>query len=147
MELLLKRKYFTEKSTVSELYVNDQLFSYVLEDTDRALDSKMGRKRIGWLKQYGKTAIPYGRYEIVISFSARFKKYLPLLVNVPGFDGIRIHPGNYAEDTEGCLLPGTYNEQTPDFVGNSRVTFGKLLSKIQSVEKYEKIFITITADY
>ncbi len=145
MELRLKRKYFTSKSTVSELYVNDTLFCHVLEDVDRALDSKMGRERIGWLKQFSKTAIPYGKYEIVISYSNRFKKYLPLLVNVPGFDGIRIHPGNYAEDTEGCLLPGTYSEKAPDFVGNSRLTFAKLFATLKSVEKYEKIFITIEA--
>lgn len=145
MDLKLVRKYFTEQSTVGELYVNDELFCYVLEDVDRALDSKtMTKERIAWLKQYGKTAIPYGIYEVVISYSARFKTYLPLLVNVPGYDGIRIHPGNTAIDTEGCLLPGQYNEKTPNFVGKSRDTFNSLLKILKSVEKKEKIIITIT---
>lgn len=143
MELLLKRKHFTSLSTVSELYINGEFFSHILEDVDRALDSNMGRERIGWLKQYGKTAIPYGRYEVVISYSHKFKKYLPLLVNVPGYDGIRFHPGNYHTDTEGCLLPGIYGT-TPDFVGKSVLTFNKLMSILEKTIKKEKIFITIT---
>lgn len=144
MELKLVRKYFTSESTISELYINDVLFCHALEDVDRALDSKMSRERIGWLKQFGKTAIPYGKYEIITSYSNRFKDYLPLLVNVPGYEGIRIHPGNYAKDTEGCLLPGTYDPKVPDFVGNSRLSFAKLFETIKKVEKQEKIFITIT---
>lgn len=146
MNLKLIRKYFTEKSTIGELYINDKFTCHILEDVDRALDSKMSIKRLGWLKQKGKTAIPYGTYEIVISYSNRFKKYLPLLVNVPAYDGIRIHPGNYSEDTEGCLLPGIYNSKTPDFVGTSKVTFEALFKELQNVEKKEKIFITIIAE-
>ena len=146
MELKLIRKYFTENSTVGELYVNDKLYCYVLEDVDRGLDSKMGIKRIAWLKQHSKTAIPYGKYEIANTYSNRFKKYLPLLINVPGYDGIRIHPGNYADDTEGCLLPGTYDPKVPNFVGNSRVTFDALFKVLQDAEKKEKIFIEITWD-
>ena len=145
MELKIIRKYFSDKSTISVLYINDQFFSHVLEDVDRALDSKMGIKRISWLKQYGKTAIPYGRYEIVLTYSNRFKKYLPLLVNVPGYEGIRIHVGNYHTDTDGCLLPGEY-KNVPDFVGNSKITFDKLFKILQDTEKKEKIFITITAE-
>ena len=144
MELLLKRKYFTQNSTVSDLSVDGVFFCNVLEDVDRALDSQMGKERIGWLKQYGKTAIPYGRYEVIISYSNRFKKYLPLLVNVPGYDGIRIHPGNYHTDTEGCLLPGTYSPSVPDFVGKSKVAFDSLMSVLKDAEKKEKIFITVT---
>lgn len=145
MELKLIRKYFTKDSTVSDLYVNDILFCQILEDVDRALDSTtMSRDRISWLKIFGKTAIPYGRYEVILSYSERFKTYLPLLVNVPGYDGIRIHPGNYHTDTEGCLLPGIYNSKQPDFVGNSRDTFNKLFKILQDTEKKEKIFITIS---
>ena len=144
MELLLQRKYFTQNSTVSDLFIDGTPFSNVLEDVDRALDSEMGKERIGWLKQYGKTAIPYGRYEVIISYSNRFKKYLPLLVNVPGYDGIRIHVGNYHTDTDGCLLPGIYDPKLPDFVGKSKVTFDKLMSILKEAEKREKIFITVT---
>lgn len=144
MELLLQRKYFTQNSTVSDLSIDGIPFSNILEDVDRALDSEMGKERIGWLKQYGKTAIPYGRYEVIISYSNRFKKYLPLLVNVPGYDGIRIHVGNYHTDTDGCLLPGIYDPKLPDFVGKSKVTFDKLMSILKEAEKREKIFITVT---
>jgi hypothetical protein len=81
-------------------------------------------------KVYGKTAIPAGAYDIVITMSPRFKRRLPRLVGVPGFEGILIHPGNTAKDTEGCLLPGTaYNDQG---VLNSRVAFDALFKKIDA---------------
>lgn len=67
------------------------------------------------------------------------------MVNVPGYDGIRIHVGNYHTDTDGCLLPGVY-KNTPDFVANSKITFDKLYKVLQDAEKKEKIFITITAE-
>jgi len=92
-------------------------------------------------KVHGKTAIPSGTYQVAITFSNRFKKYLPLLINVPGFEGIRIHPGNTAADTEGCLLPGEFRNHNQ--VTNSKKAFTKLFEKLKAVEKKEKITITI----
>jgi hypothetical protein len=134
MELKLIRETFTEKSTIGSLYVNGIFFCYTLEDKDRRLES-------GGVKEYAKTAIQRGKYKVVLSFSNRFKKYLPELINVPQFAGIRIHAGNKAEDSEGCILVGA--TKTVDFIGQSQVTFGKLMKAIQAVEKIEKINITI----
>lgn len=109
---------------------------------DRGLKQSMTISELTELKVRTRTAIPSGRYEIVISFSQRFQKMLPLLLNVPAFEGIRIHPGNTDADTEGCLLPG--KNKAPDMVTNSRVAFKTLFEKIQVAMQREKLFITIS---
>lgn len=141
MELKLIRNSRTEKSTIGQLYINGVKECLILEDKDRGLKKSMPIAEIKKLKVDAKTAIPAGRYEVAITYSNRFKKYLPLLIGVPGYEGVRIHPGNKAEDTEGCLLPGT--SQSLDFVSNSRVAFDALFHKMKAVEKKEKIFIEI----
>jgi hypothetical protein len=87
------------------------------------------------------TAIPAGTYEVVINFSERFRRPLPLLLNVPNFTGVRIHPGNTDEDTEGCILVGKAKQ--PDLIGESRVAFEGLFTKLQDAAAREKIFIEI----
>lgn len=142
MELVLKRTVFTEESTISELSINGVFQCFVLEDKDRGLTQSMPLTEVNTKKVHALTAIPYGRYEVVSTFSNRFQKYLPLLVNVPGFEGIRIHPGNKSTDTEGCLLPG--NKKGVNVVSESKLAFEAVFAKIKAVEKKEKIFITIT---
>jgi Family of unknown function (DUF5675) len=129
MNLKLVRKIFTEESTIGELTVNGKPECFTLEDKVRAV------------KIHGKTAIPAGIYEVTITFSDKFKKSLPLLLNVPNFAGIRIHSGNTAADTEGCILVGTAKGQ--NMVSNSRVAFKALFAKIEAALKKEKIFIEI----
>src|SRR5262245_48839437 len=116
MNLKLQRAWFTDKSTVGSLYLDGMVECYILEDVCREA------KPFSWQSSYkiaGKTAIPYGRYQIIITFSERFQRPLPLLVGVPDFEGVRIHPGNAAEDTDGCLLPGITRET--DRVTSSRL--------------------------
>lgn len=141
MELLLTRKYFTDQSTIGELSYNGERVCFILEDTDRGLDSTQSVPFIESKKVFGRTAIPTGSYEIIISYSNRFKKPLPLLLNVKGFTGIRIHAGNVASDSEGCLLPGT--DHDVDRVNNSRVAFLDLSNLITKAMETEKVFITI----
>ena len=81
---------FSEKSTIGKLVVDDTFFCYTLEDKDRYLETNPDGK------VYGETAIPRGKYQVVIDYSQRFKRELPRLLHVPGFEGVRIHPGNYA---------------------------------------------------
>jgi hypothetical protein len=125
--------------TISDLFVNDVFFSNVMEDRDRNLHSS-NPEEIKAKKIKHETAIPYGKYEVVMSYSERFKMLLPLLTNVPGYDGIRIHAGNTEADSSGCLLPGIKSGKT---VINSRSTTSKLIKTIQDALKKEKVFITI----
>jgi len=131
LTLVLDRIWFTGESTIGELKIDGQFECYILEDFDRL--SKGGKK------VYGQTAIPKGTYDIRLTYSPRFKKKLPLLVNVPGFTGIRIHAGNTAKDTEGCLLPGSTRSQ--NFVGQSKRAFNKLYTKLERAKQEGKRII------
>lgn len=129
MNLRVLRKTFTEESTIGELSVNGAFECFTLEDKVRAV------------KIHGKTAIPAGIYEVTITFSDKFKKPLPLLMNVPNFAGIRIHSGNVAADTEGCILVG--KTKSANAIGSSRVAFKSLFAKIEVALKKEKVFIEV----
>ena len=141
MEILIERFERTETSTISNCMIDGIFECYILEDTDRGLTKDMPLAVIKDQKVYGKTAIPAGRYEVVITYSERFKKPLPLLLGVPGYEGIRIHPGNTAENTLGCLLPGL--EFKKDMVTESRAAFKDLFLKIQAASKRSKVFVEI----
>jgi hypothetical protein len=129
MILQLKRKIFTDDSTIGELSIDGVFVCYTLEDKVR--DKKIQNV----------TAIPYGKYEVIINFSNRFQKYMPLLLNVPNYAGVRIHSGNKSADTEGCILVGS--SKSLNFIGNSRATYKSLFAKMKLIEKKEKIFINI----
>lgn len=131
MTLILDRIWFTRRATIGELSIDGEFECYILEDFDRL---KKGGKKV-----YGTTAIPKGTYKIRLTYSPRFKKKLPILLNVPGFTGIRIHAGNTAKDTEGCLLPGLTKSE--NFVGQSKRAFGKLYTKLKRAKKENKRII------
>lgn len=141
MEILLQRIAKKAKYTIGKLYINDQYFCDTLEDTDRSLTQSMTEQQIKSKKVYGETAIPTGTYRIIISYSNRFKKQMPLLLNVPGFSGIRIHTGNTEKDSLGCILVG--KNKAVGKVLESRDTYSKLFSILQKADKKEIIKITI----
>lgn len=141
MELKLYRKIYSKNSTVGELFINGTFFCFTLEDLCRDINRDGDLNDPGEAKVYGKTAIPAGRYQVLINMSNRFKKLMPLLVNVPGFEGIRIHNGNTAAHTEGCILVGA--SKAVDFVGKSVDTFDKLMIRLRATAKVELIYITI----
>lgn len=128
----LRRVQFTAISTIGELWLGDWRECYTLEDCVR-------KEKIPNV-----TAIPAGRYEVVITFSNRFQRPLPLLLNVPNYEGVRIHPGNSAKDTEGCILVGT--TRGVDYIGESRLAFNSLFDEISRVIHSGKVFIRITED-
>lgn len=105
MNLTLKRLNLTPNYTEGELYVNGVYFCKTLEDTNRDLN-KNGQFDNNEKKVYGETCIPYGKYKVILSYSPKFKRELPEILEVPDFQGIRIHRGNKVADTLGCILCG-----------------------------------------
>lgn len=134
MELTLNRIFLGSSATIGELYVDGEHIADTLEDRVRPEGEKI----------YGKTAIPEGTYEMVLSYSPRFKKILPEILNVPNFTGIRIHCGNSSANSSGCILVGTWDGEKEDWVSDSKVAFNKLMSLLQkAADNKEKITITI----
>lgn len=140
MKLTLKRIALRPTYTIGKLYIDDIYFCDTIEDTVRDTN-KSGKFDKGEQKIKGKTAIPYGTYEIKWTYSPRFKKYTPQLMNVPSFEGIRIHAGNTSADTEGCLILGK-NKQVGKVL-NSRATINKFYPIIKEACSNGKVTIEI----
>lgn len=140
MKLTLKRIALRPTYTIGKLYIDDVYFCDTIEDTVRDTN-KSGKFDKGEQKIKGKTAIPYGTYEIKWTYSPRFKKYTPQLMNVPSFEGIRIHAGNTSADTEGCLIIGK-NKQVGKVL-NSRATINKFYPIIKEACSNGKVTIEI----
>lgn len=140
MKLLLTRTILTDASTIGVLQVNGVHECYTLEDKVREIP---GVPVSQW-KIPHETAIPKGVYQVIIDYSARFKKDMPHVLNVPGFDGIRIHSGNRSADTEGCILVGQLVSGKANWVGNSVITMAKLMQKLEDAyDRNEKITLEI----
>ena len=139
MKLKLVRKLLNEHFTIGELYIDDKFECFTMEDKDRQLEA-------GGIKIPAYTAVPLGTYRVIVNMSNRFRKLMPLLISVPGFEGVRIHPGNTAKDTEGCILvgqvPGPLDKAVA--VVNSRVTYEALFKRIrEAYDNKDKITLTI----
>lgn len=142
MEIQVNRIARKDGYTIGRMSLNGEYFCDTLEDTDRGLNSTMSSDEILSKKRKGITAIPTGKYDVILSFSPRFKRVLPLLLSVKGYEGVRVHAGNTAEDTEGCLLVG--ENKVKGQVINSRATLEKLMSLLLECEKLkEKMSIII----
>ncbi len=92
--------------TIGHLSIDGEYLCDTLEPTDRGLTQEMSKYDIKQSKVAGHTAIPTGTYRVLITKSLKFRRWLPLVWDVPGFEGIRIHVGNYPQDTQGCILVG-----------------------------------------
>lgn len=128
MKLTLDRNPSGITCTIGDLFIDGVFFSHTLEDIIRPEKVK------------GETAIPPGTYPVEVTWSPRFKRDLPLLKNVPGFEGVRIHAGNSDRDTEGCILVG--NWAGGEFISNSRATLEALLD-VLNVASIAKQTITL----
>lgn len=133
MEIEVKRTDYIPalETTLGELKISDKFSCFTCEDQEREV------------KIQDKTAIPKGRYKVILSMSQRFKKELPELLNVPGFTGIRIHSGNSKVDTSGCLLLGYIKNSQLGKIGDSKRAVNDLIAILKTVNKDEEIFITI----
>lgn len=113
-------------ATMGVLFVDGHFECFTLEDTIREI---AGQPVATW-KVPTHTAIPAGRYPLIITPSVRFQRPLPLVVDVPGFSGVRIHPGNTVADTEGCILVGA--DRQPQRVLQSRIAFERLFERLHT---------------
>lgn len=130
MELLLARVPSQKTCALSALInlADSTRICYMLEDLVREV---VGKPVASW-KVDAKTAIPAGRYKVVWTLSNRFKRWMPELLAVPGFAGIRIHAGNVATNTEGCLIAGSAIGADGESVVNSRTACDALYALIQA---------------
>ena len=144
MKLKLIRRYNGNGYTIGRLYVGGNPFCDTLEDTDRGLKSSMTLQEIKANKVKGKTAIPTGIYHVdmdTVSPRLKNKSYakpyggrVPRLQGVKGFDGVLIHPGNTADDTEGCILVGRNTEVGK--LTDSKATYCKLFEMMDAVNEH-----------
>ena len=134
MKIEVNRIFKASNYTIGELSVNNNYVCDTLED----------KVRVDGEKVYAKTAIPTGTYTLVLSYSNRFKKVMPEILNVPNFSGIRIHCGNSSKDTEGCLLVGKWDGKTENWISDSKNSYNKLYPLLEEAfNKKENITITI----
>ena len=145
MRIVLKRTTFNPEDTEGVFVVDDTLNLFCLEPTDRHLTSDMDLDAIAAVKIPNKTAIPLGQYQVIITDSPHFGRPMPLLVNVPGFMGGRIHWGNTDKDTDGCILLGQAIARE-DFLASSKAAFDIFFPKLQAaIDSGEGCILTITS--
>lgn len=154
MEFKLKRRIFGTDHTIGGFVLEEcGPLCDCLEDKDRGLRQDMTKEEIERLKVAGETAIPTGRYEVIMALSPSMKDkeyakpyggLFPCLLGVPGFSGVLIHPGNTKKDTRGCLLPGDYDPKQPGRVSGSVQAYHDLMRYLWPAHKRkERIYITI----
>lgn len=137
-ELRLRRVQLDPDVTIGDLSIHGRHICWVCEDPVREVS---GQPVEDW-KIKGATAIPYGRYRIERTFSNRFQRTTPQLMNVPGFSGIRIHAGNGPQDTEGCPLPGL--QRLPKGVGQSGLAMIEVTKWLDAIERNnDEAWVTI----
>lgn len=138
MNIEVKRIALKDTYTIGKLYIDGAYFCDTLEDKDRGLEDNMPIEKIMFLKKPHITAIPTGTYTVILNYSNRFKRIMPLVMNVKGFAGIRIHAGNTSEDTDGCILVG--ENKAKGKVLNSKETYNRLFEKMKSADN---IYLTV----
>ena len=132
------------KATIGKLYLDGAYECWTLEDTVR----EVANTPVAAWKLAGETAIPVGTYRVIIDFSNRFQRLMPHVLNVPGFDGIRIHPGNTDADTEGCILLGQVHIAGQDCVANSKLAFDAFYEKLKmAVNVGDAVMLTISNEF
>lgn len=123
MILTLTRTRWSEKAVIGDLSIDGAPECNTLEDNP---------------------PIPAGTYEVAVTFSNRFQVMMPILLDVPGRTGIRIHSGNTDKDTTGCILVGTASDGKDNWLSNSRVAYAEVCYKISKAVKGANVWITIT---
>lgn len=152
MNITLIRKWKRNTYTIGEFYIDGKLFSNSMEDKDRGLSDSMSEQDILRKKVYGETAIPAGKYKVTLTYSNKFHSRswakisngkLPLLNNVKGYQGVRIHPLNTAEESLGCIGLGKNNVKGR--VTSSAAYYLQFMEQyfLPAIKRNEEVWITI----
>lgn len=128
MKIKVDRIYKGESYTIGRMYLNGEYFCDTLEDAIRPV------------KIPNETAIPAGTYKVEVTYSPRFKRNLPLLIDVPNYTGIRIHNGSNKDHTSGCILVGFNTSK--GILSDSRKTSDKLTNLLKSLSEPIEIEIS-----
>jgi hypothetical protein len=132
MEIKVVREQYRAGSTIGRLFLDGVFECYTLEDGIRTN------------KVYGETAIPVGTYKVTVDYSGHFGTELPHVLDVPKFEGIRIHPGNVPADTLGCILVGRNWQPGDEKITASKLAFAPLLAKIaDAVKRGERVLLRV----
>ena len=142
MRITVDRKFLRDTYTIGKMFINGEYFCDTLEDKVRDKNKDGDLLDEGEGKIYGQTAIPYGRYRVILTYSPKFKRELPLLLNVQHFEAIRIHRGNNESHTEGCLLVGE-NKVKGKIINSAKYEI-ELVNRIkEAISHNDEIWITI----
>jgi len=139
MELLLHRKILNETSTEGNLYVNGKWFCNTIEDRVRAAPGQWHSS----IKVYAETAIPYGRYPVLATWSNHFNRILTGVFDVPDFVGIRIHNGTSEKSSAGCIIVSYKDDDLHHKLVNDKAAMNDLCEKVKEAQQKEKIWLTI----
>ena len=143
MNITVKRIAKRGSYTIGKMHIDGEYFCDTLEDTDRGLSQSMDLNEIKSKKVPGQTAIPTGTYKVIVNQSPKFKRNLPRLLAVPGFEGVLIHRGNTNKDTAGCILIGE-NKEVGKVINSTRYEM-RLVNKLLYIQSNkENITITIS---
>lgn len=141
MEIKVIRKEFTEDSTIGEMYIDDKFVCYTLEDKDRGLNKDMSIAELKKIKINSHTATPAGKYRVVLSYSIKLKRFLPLLLDVPLGRGVRIHKGSNKNSTSACILVGL--KKSRDKLHNIVEAEKKVMDILMKGNLVSPLYITI----
>ena len=153
LKITVVRKILNECDTIGDLYVSypeePNTLNFVCNTLEDKVRNPKGTKKEDFKKVYGETAIPYGTYRVVITYSNAFQKKLPEILNVPLYEGIRIHTGNHKDDTFGCLILGDTPKisQTKSWVYNSKKNYEKFMKILEPAIKKGRVIIEITDEH
>lgn len=146
MNIKVIRKYNLPTRCVGELYIDDKFFCYTLEDVDRGLNKSMSNAEIDRIKINAATATPAGDYRVILSYSIKLKRFLPLLLDVPRGKGVRIHKGSNEKYSSACILIGTGVKKDKTLSGIVEAE-NKLMSVLKVANEKEPLYISIEREY